>query len=134
MNINNVYECNVYKYEFSEFEYDNYDENNIERNIVNFIIIDENLSALKTLKKYILFVKKTIVYYSEKYDCFIDLETNEKYSIGMSSLSENDNLFIDVRKPKIYGKDLMDSKRKHFTKRKILKRYNLLKGEIHECK
>ena len=133
MNIDKVYVCSVYKCEFSESEYDNYDANDIERNMLNFIILDENLSSLKTLKKNIIFVKRALVYYSKKHACFIDLETNEKYHIGMSYSTDN-GLFVDVRKQKIYGRELMDSKRKHFTKKKILKKYNEFRDDNNECK
>lgn len=133
MNIDKVYVCSVYRCEYSECEYDIYDENNIESNIMNYIIIDENLSLLKTLKKNIIYVKKALVYYSRKEECFIDLESNEKYSIGMSYSTDND-LFVDIRRRKIYGRDLMDSNRKHFTKRKILKRYKEFSGGNNECK
>ena len=66
--------------------------------------------------------------------CFIDLETKEKYKYGVFGCIEGD-VFVDTRKEVIYGSKLLNSKIKHYSKKKILKMYSEYKdGDNNECK
>ena len=65
--------------------------------------------------------------------CFIDLETGRSYKFGNPKIKGE--LFVDIKKSKIYGKDLMGSNKKHYSKKKILKRYSEYVGDnSNECK
>ena len=133
MNINKVYVCSIFKRELCESEYDGSIEMCTKDNTIKSVIVDEEFYVVKVLKANIVFVKKALVYYSEKKGCFIDLETMERYNYGIPKSSNYEDLFVNVKKEKIFGNELMHSKRKHFTKKKILKRYNEFRGNQNEC-
>ena len=124
MNINKVYICDIYR--IDDISYNNLDfktSDNIEFNLDNFLSIKQKTS----------YVKKVLVYYSVYEGRFIDLETNERYKLGYSNTIGR--LFVDIHEKKIYGKTLMGSKKRHYSKKKILRKYDEYKsGDINECK
>lgn len=112
MNIDNVYLCDIYRLDDIS-----YNDINVKVDLSNGF----NLDNFLRIKREVSFVKKALVYFSVMQGGFIDLETKEWYRFGYPSAKGE--LFVDVHKDKVYGKTLMDSKRKHFTKKKILKKY-----------
>lgn len=124
MNIDKVYMCDIYR--LDDISYNNLDfkmSESIEFSLDNFL----------SIKRKISYVKHALVYYNVCQGCFIDLETYERYKLGYGNTIGE--LFVDIHKSKIYGKTLMSSNRKYYSKKKILKKYDEYKiGDIHECK
>ena len=78
-----------------------------------------------------IFVKQALVYFSV-FRGFVDMETGEIYNLGYPS--SNGQLFIDVHQSKIYGRDLMGSSKKHYSKKRILKKFTEYNGgDNNEC-
>ena len=124
MNINKVYIADIYRLEDRKF-------NKFATKVNNGR--DFNFYTDDFMVNKCVFVKKSLVYYSYLLGQFVDLETGEWYNVGYpNSVGE---LFIDISISKIYGKDLMRSDKKYYTKKKILKKYDEYKGRnINECK
>lgn len=123
MNINNVYECDIYR--LNDISYNNIDVN---------VDLSEGFSLDKFLriKRKTSYVKTALVYYSINRGGFIDMKTKEFYNLGYPSIVGE--LFVDVHKSKISGKDIMGTDRIYYSKKKILKKYNEYKdGENNEC-
>lgn len=123
MNIDKVYVCDIYR--LDDISYNNMDVN---------VDLSEGFSLDKFLriKREVTFVKKTLVYFSVNRGGFIDLETKEWYRLGYpSTIGE---LFVDVHKSKIYGKEIMGTNKRYYSKKKILKKYYKYKtGGNNEC-
>ena len=124
MNIDKVYECIIYRLDNISY---NLDLKNIDRNekfsLDNFLGIERKTS----------YVKHALVYFDINRGGFIDIETKEFYKLGYPSVIGES--FVDVHKSKIYGKEIMGTNRKYYSKKKILKKYNEYKlGENNECK
>ena len=124
MNIDKVYVCDIYR--LDKIAYNNIDFKNADRSkgfsLDNFLRIKRKTSYVKT----------ALVYYSINRGGFIDMKTKEFYSLGYPSVIGE--LFVDVHKSKIFGKDIMGTNRRYYSKKKILKRYNEYKeGENNEC-
>ena len=124
MNIDKVYICDIYR---------------LDKIIYNCMDTDYDLSQGFDLDKFLRikrktsYVKKALVYYSINKGGFIDMETGHWYRLGYPST--NGQLFVDVHKSKIYGKELMGTNKKHYSKKKILKKYYEYKdGDNNECK
>lgn len=124
MNIDKVYVCDIYR---------------LDKIIYNCIDTNYDLSQVFSLDNFLKikrktsYVKTALVYFSLYKGGFIDLETGDWYRLGNSDTIGE--LFVDVNKSKIYGSKLMDSSKKHYSKKKILKRYNEYKeGNNNECK
>lgn len=125
MDINEVYVYEVYRIDFCDEQ-----EGSIQR-----FFYDEEFGLIKSANVKISFVKKALVYYSLRNRCFIDIETKERYCAGIPVSKNNGNLFVDVLKSRIYGKEIMGTSRQFYSKKKILKRYMEYKaGENNECK
>ena len=118
MNINNVYVCDIYR--LDKISYNNFDFKNVD--IIHGLSLDDCLCV----KRKVSFYKKALVYYSVIHGGFIDMETKKLYNLGYPNTIGQ--LFIDVHKSKIYGKTLMGSNKKHYSKKRILKRYNEYKN------
>lgn len=116
MNIDKVYICDIYR--LDDISYNNF-TNKIDKS--KGFDIDHFLG----IKREISYVKPALVYFSVSCGGFIDLETKEFYKLGYTNIKGE--LFVDVHKSKIYGKTLMGSDRKHYSKKKILKKYNEVK-------
>ena len=117
MNIDKVYECDIYR--------------------IEDIICDDikvtvdrgngyNFDTIRRIKYKTFFVKKALVYFSVLCGCFIDLQTKERYGLGYDKCTKGD-LFVYIDKDKIYGKDIVGTDKKHYSKKKILKKYNEIK-------
>jgi len=123
MNINNVYECDIYRLEERKLNKFNIKEsggNNIYYYIDGYFV------------NKCVFVKKALVYFSICRGGLIDIETGEFYNLGYPRIVGTS--FVDVNKSKIYGKDIMGTDKKHYSKKKILKRYSEYKGgDYDEC-
>ena len=123
MNIDNVYVCDIYR--LDDISYNNLD-------FSSGCSLEFSLDKYLRIKRKVSFVKKALVYYSITQGGFVDFETKEWYRLGYPST--RGELFVDVNKSKIYGKTLMESNRKYYSKKKILKRYNEYKdGDNNEC-
>ena len=123
MNIDKVYVCDIYRLD------------DINYNDIN-VTVDKgngfNLDNFLRIRRKTSYVKKALVYYSVIRGGFIDLETKEFYKLGYPCTKGE--LFVDLHKNKIYGSNLMASNKKHYTKKKIIKRYNDYKdGDNSEC-
>ena len=124
MNIDKVYICDIYR--LDKIIYNCIDFKNADRS-KGF-----SLDNFLRIKRKVSYVKSALVYYSINKGGFVDLETKEFYSFGYPSFEGR--LFVDVHKSKIKGKDIMDTNKKHYTKKKILKKYNEYKvGDNNEC-
>jgi len=123
MNIDKVYLCDIYR--LDDISYNNID---VKVDLSKGFDLDHFLR----IKRKVSYVKKALVYYSINRGGFIDMENGQFYMLGYPSTKGQ--LFVDVHKSKIYGKDLMNTNKKHYTKKKILKRYNEYKNDdINEC-
>lgn len=123
MNIDKVYICDIYRMD------------KINYNCLDFSSFDGNYNLDKFLriKRNVTYVKTSLVYFSIIQGGFIDLETGQWYRLGYPSIVGE--LFVDVHKNKVNGYTLMGTDRKHYSKRKILKRYNEYNyGDKRECK
>lgn len=123
MNIDKVYICDIYRMD------------KINYNCLDFSSFDGNYNLDKFLKikRNVTYVKTSLVYFSIIQGGFIDLETGQWYRLGYPSIVGE--LFVDVHKNKVNGHTLMGTDRKHYSKRKILKRYNEYNyGDKRECK
>ena len=123
MNIDKVYVCDIYKL-------DDISYNNIDCKVIlkkGFSLDDSVYTKYKTS-----FVKTALVCYSLLLGGFVDMETGQFYKLGYpKNIGE---LFIDTHKRKIDGKDLMNTNKKYYSKKLILKRYNEYKnGDNNEC-
>ena len=114
MNIDKICVCEVYRIDFC-----NEEEGSIKR-----FFYDDEFGLVKPENVKISFEKKALVYYSLRHSCFIDLETKERYSAGIPTSKNNENLFVDVLKTRISGKDIMGTNRRHYSKKKIQRRYS----------
>ena len=114
MNIEKVYLCDIYVMENLECKKINV---NVDR--VNGF----NYDSITSVKCKTTFVKKALVYYSVLNGYYVDLETKEKYKFGYGAASTGD-LFVDIKRKKVYGKEIMGSQKKHYSKKKVLKRYD----------
>ena len=114
MNIEKVYLCDIYVME------------NLECKKIN-VNVDRgngfNYDSITSVKCKTTFVKKALVYYSVLNGYYVDLETKEKYKFGYGAASTW-YLFVDIKRKKIYGKEIMGSQKKHYSKKKVLKRYD----------
>ena len=125
MNIDKVFICDVYKLIKKEnYFYNDHDVKNKEFSLDRFLRI----------KRRVVFIKKALVYYDNVNYCYIDIETKKKYNFGVLGCVEGD-YFIDTKKEVLYGSKLVNSNRKHVSRKKILKRYiEYKKGDTSECK
>ena len=124
VDINRVFECDICKLiKIENYFYNDHDVNNREFSLDCFLHVRRRVD----------FIKKALVYYDKFHNCYIDIETRKKYSFGILGCVEGDH-FIDTKKEVLYGSKLFDSKRKHYSKRKILKKYSeYKKGDNNEC-
>ena len=113
MNIDKVYVCDIYRLEERT-------SNRYNTKVYmgkNFNSYDDDYVVNKCV-----FVKSALVYYSLLQGGFIDVETGQFYKLGYPSV--NGELFVDVHRSKIHGSKLMGTNKKHYSKKKILKRYS----------
>ena len=123
MNIDKVYICDIYR--LDDISYNNMD---LKKETNKGFSLD----AFLRIKRKTSYVKSALVYYSVYQGGFIDIETGQFYKLGYPNYVGQ--LFVDVHKNKIYGKDLMKTNRKSYSKKKILKRYNEYKeDDNNEC-
>lgn len=123
MNIYKVYVCDIYRLEDRK------------HNIYNTKVhmgMDFNDYLDDYVVNKCVFVKKALVYYSIVKSGFIDMETGQFYNLGYPDAVGQ--LFVDLHKSKIYGKDIMGTSKKNYSKKKILKKYNEYQdGDNNEC-
>ena len=107
MNLNKVYLCEIYQ-------------------LVDIVYNDKNSSNNNKFLRVIrdtMFIKKTLVYYSELKREYIDLITKEKYKYGYGACVIGD-YYINSKKGLTPLSSLINCKRKNMTKKRILKKYN----------
>ena len=93
MNIDRVFVCDIYKLiKVENYFYNDHDVTNK----------DFSLDRFLRVKRRVNFIKEALVYYDKSRNCYIDLETKEKYRFGVFGCPEGD-MFIDTRKEVVYG-------------------------------
>ena len=114
MKTENVYLCDIYQ--LTDVKYDDMS-----------VTVDDGeglyYDDIVRIKRKSIFVKQSLVYYSTFYNCFIDLQSKERYNLGFYGW-EIGELFIEEKREKKKVSTLYYVGKKHISKRKILKRHN----------